>query len=127
MNPRPRRGVLAATFVAPAVLAADPAVAATADAPLIALCDTMSDVLRDLSATPADLDDTSPEWRPYDRIADAMCAARPETMEGIMAMARATMAHARDGGGADDDEPDGVVAVWAWAIVRHLLRVGGAT
>jgi hypothetical protein len=95
------------------------------DAELIALCGTMPAALRDLNATPADLEDASPEWLPYDRVADAMRKARPETMAGVLAMARATMAHARDGGGADEADPGGVVAVWSWAIVRHLLRLGG--
>ena len=127
MSPLPRRRVLAAALAAPlatpVLLAAEPAVAANPDAPLIALCDSMPAVLRDLNAAPGDLDDTSPEWLPYDRVANAMCAARPETLEGVMAMARATAVYA--GEGADDEEPDGVVAVWAWAIVQHLLRIEG--
>ena len=97
------------------------------DAELIALCDSLPRVFRDLAAAPDDLDDDAPEWRAYDRIVDAVWEIPATTMGGLIAKARAAKVKAERDGGGDATDPGGVPAVWAWSIVNDLCRMGGAS
>lgn len=65
-----------------------------------------------------------PLWAAYDRTRDAISAAKPHTIEGVMAKARAAKADA--GRSGDGGYPEGCAAAdWAWDIVGDLLRLHG--
>jgi hypothetical protein len=72
---------------------------------------------------PRDSDD-DPNWPPYERSLRAISAAKPTTMEGVLAKARAAKAEARQPGG--HEEPAGTRAEeWAWDLANDLLAIGG--
>lgn len=121
-----RRGALLGALGL-AATAALPAVARTAhpDAELITLC---AEHIRNRAAyndhggylEPEDC----PLWIAYERTCDAISAAKPQTIEGIMAKARAAQAEARMPGG--DYEPDyGPAGRWALDLVNDLVRLYG--
>ena len=63
-------------------------------------------------------------WQAYARSRDAIRDAEPQTMDGLVAKARAAKAEARIGNGFD--KPEGTPAeYWAWDLVNDLLRLGG--
>lgn len=65
-----------------------------------------------------------PLWAAYDRTRDAVSAAKPRTMDGVLAKARAAKADA--GRSGDAGYPEGCAASdWAWDIVNDLLRLSG--
>jgi len=67
-----------------------------------------------------------PLWHIYKKTMDAITAAEPQTIEGMLAKARAAKAEAKvlDGG----EMPEGCVAgTWAWDLVNDLLRLYGGS
>jgi hypothetical protein len=73
-------------------------------------------------------DDNDALWAAYERTRNAISAAEPQTMEGILAKARAAKAEAVDGDGDGEESWGGSMGEpWAFDIVNDLLRVvGGA-
>jgi hypothetical protein len=63
-------------------------------------------------------------WRAYCRTWDAIRDAKPQTIEGIIAKARAAKAEAQDPDGTEDPEYE-AAADWSWHVVNDLLRVSG--
>lgn len=66
--------------------------------------------------------EVDPLWWAYRRTLDAINAAKPQTLEGVVAKARAAKAEARGPDGSDRPE-DGSAARWAWHLVNDLLRL----
>jgi hypothetical protein len=128
----PRRGFLAAISalaIAPAVAAEGAATCRTIpvrrpspDADLIRICDGHAAVLEALESCNC-LEDC-PRWLDYERSRDAIHAAVPVTMAGVVAKARAAKIEARNVDGTEN--PDGCPAeTWAWDLVNDLLRLEG--
>ncbi|PZP45886.1 MAG: hypothetical protein DI601_08095 [Azospirillum brasilense] len=69
-------------------------------------------------------EDDCPLWDAYVRTFDAISAAEPQTVQGLLAKARAavTEATAQDG----SVHPEGTPAMdWAWDVTLDLLRLHG--
>jgi hypothetical protein len=99
--------------------------AAGADADLIRLC---AEHAANMDAYNRDCSDLEPEdnalWAAYERTRDAISKAVPQTVEGMMAKARAAKAEAREPTGGEN--PQGCPAAdWAWDLVNDLLRLNG--
>lgn len=91
------------------------------DAALIAAC---ANHPRVTEAYNADAADEGPLWDAYVASRDAISDARPATLAGLLAKARAAKFEARmlDG----HESPDGsMAAIWSWDIVNDLLRLCG--
>ncbi|WP_431280937.1 hypothetical protein ACQW02_16130 [Humitalea sp. 24SJ18S-53] len=133
-----RRGALVALALSAAV-AAPPAQAGNVgdshtgasspnpDAELIGVCAGFGPA-RHAYNTHADDGDEHPEvqrlWAAYRQSVDAIDDAKPQTMAGILAIARAAKVEARAPDGSDLPE-NGPAAAWAWNIVNDLLRLYG--
>ncbi len=66
-----------------------------------------------------------PLWLAYERTRDAISDAKPQTMAGMLAKARAAIAEARRLDGTE--EPEGTpAATWAFDLANDLLRLHGA-
>jgi hypothetical protein len=66
----------------------------------------------------------NPLWHAYERTFDAIESAEPQTIDGIIAKARAAKAEAQQPDG-DEDPGFGEGAEWAWDLVNDLLRING--
>ncbi len=65
-------------------------------------------------------------WDAYERTRNAISAARPRTLAGVLAKARAAKAEAQRSDGGEN--PDGTMAqVWAWDLVNDLLAGSAGT
>ncbi|MFT8245220.1 hypothetical protein [Roseomonas sp. BN140053] len=100
-----------------------PPAPADADAELVALCaqhiTNMDNYNRDGGILEYEVD---PLWQAYERTRDAIHAAVPQTLAGMLAKARAAKAEAR--GLRGDENPDNTPAeYWAWDLVNDLLRL----
>jgi hypothetical protein len=104
---------------APRKQAADP------DADLIELCERHRIDRDAVNADEGDMDDDDPVWRAYVRTRDAISDARPQTMVGVLAKARAAKASARMPNGSES--VDGMAHEWAWEVVGDLVRLHGET
>lgn len=117
----PRRGllgILAALTASPAVAVA----ASSADAEMIRLCEAHPAILAALDVHGSG-DDDCPLWLAYVRSRDAIHAAVPVTLAGIIAKARAAKAEAVNPE-AGTEIPHGTPGeTWAWDIVQDLLRL----
>lgn len=124
--PKPsRRSVVAATAK---LLAPGGAVGAAAspdnpDAGLIALCAEHAANVAAFSLYGGEVEqEDDPFWPPYECTCQAVSAARPRTMQGVLAKARAARAEA----GKDERCFEGGIASdWAWDVVNDLLRLHG--
>lgn len=110
-------------FGAAAVFAAVPAALAQSsshpDADLIRLCAEHIGNMAAFNASDSDSDD-DPAWLAYERTSAAIGSAKPRTIAGMQAKARAAKAEAKGPDGRDD--PYGTHAEkWAWDLVRDLL------
>ena len=97
---------------------------ASADADLIRICaehvDNMAAYNRDGGKLP--MDEPDPLWDAYERTRDAISAAKPRTLEGMLAKARAAKAEATPLHADDEENPAGSPAErWAWDLVNDLL------
>lgn len=117
-----RKFLRGAVVAVSGITAARAASGASSDASLIALCaehGANRDAINFADELPDEWD--HPLWAAYDRTRDGIGAAQPQTMEGVLAKARAAKAEA---GG--DNYPEGSPAAdWAWDIVNDLLRLHG--
>jgi hypothetical protein len=64
--------------------------------------------------------DDDPLWLAYERTRDAIHGAKPKTIEGMLAKARAAKAEARGLDGSENPECT-PAAYWAWDLVNDLL------
>jgi len=102
-----------------------PSIAASPDAELIRLC---AEHIANMAAYNADGGNLEPEddplWHAYERTREAISAARPQTVEGMLAKAQAAEAEARtpDGGENPENCP---AADWAWDLMHDFLRLAG--
>jgi hypothetical protein len=72
-------------------------------------------------------DDNDPLWDAYEDTRDAISEAEPQTIDGMVAIARAAMAEAApDMQDADDRMFHGMDEEWAWRLVGHTLRLADA-
>jgi hypothetical protein len=125
-----RRALLAGAGAAAALpaLAAPAAASPGPDADLIRICAEHIANRDAFNASPIPAEpDNDPLWQAYCRTYDAIEAAKPQTIDGVLAKARATAAE-----GEILDETgfptDPTAQAWAWEVVNDLLRLyGGAT
>ena len=66
------------------------------------------------------LTEQDPRWHAYARTLDAISDARPQTLAGLVAKAKATKAEATRPDGAVEPED---AADWAWDLVEDLIRL----
>jgi len=96
---------------------------AGADAELIALCAqhivNMDAYNRD--GGHLELED-DPLWHAYVQTRDAIDAAEPQTIEGILAKVRAAKAEAGEPDGSQDFE-NGPAGRWSWDVANDLIRL----
>ena len=118
-----RRALLAAPIAVTAIPRA--ATAPNPDAELIRVCEEHLFNLITYNRTPNKSDDyeNCPLWAAYCRTYDFICAAEPQTMQGILAKARIARLE-----GISDCDPDSfgfTCHAWAWDLLFDLLRVNG--
>lgn len=66
--------------------------------------------------------DEGPLWQAYAASRDAITAARPRTLAGVIAKALAAKAEAELPDGSES--PDGTLGVvWAWDVLNELCRM----
>ncbi len=124
MSGMTRRGLLggaAVLVVAPMTTAA--LAHAHPDADLIAVCaeHAVNVAAYHRDGGLGDFDDYDPLWEACARTRDVISEAKPHTLDGMLAKARAAMAEATAGFSGDED-PDGTpAATWAWDLVKDLL------
>ena len=91
------------------------------DAELIRLCAQHVVNMDAYNHDAGDLDaEDCPLWLAYASTRDAISNARPQTMDGFLAKARAAKAEARTPGGEENPE-NCPAARWAWDLVNDLL------
>lgn len=95
------------------------------DADLVRLCAEHVVNLRAYNSDRSDLDeDQNPLWRAYEATRDAIDAARPQSLVGMVAKAHAAKVEALEVDGAE--RPAHCPAAdWAWDLVGDLLRLHG--
>lgn len=119
------RGSTVSAVTAPMAMApATPNHAAT-DQELVSLCAQHIVNRQAVLDCPLDPDD-SPSWLPYAVTHDAISNARPKTLAGLIAKARAAKGEASIGTG-NEDPLNGSALEWAWDIVNDLIRLDGET
>ena len=116
-------GVTSAVALPLARVAAQPA--AGVDADLIRLCAehavNIETYNRDGGLLNLDLDQ-DPLWIAYERTRDAISAAKPRSLEGMLAKARAAKAEAASVYAEGREDPAGTPAeAWAWDLLNDLL------
>jgi len=93
------------------------------DAELIRVCEAHPAILAALDEHGSGADDC-PLWLAYERSRDAIHAAVPLTLAGMVAKARAAKAEVRNPDGPED--PAGTPgATWSWDLLNDLLRLEG--
>ena len=71
-----------------------------------------------------DIDKPDPLWDAYERTRDAITEAKPCTLAGMQAKARAAKAEALTSRTDGTESPEGTPAeAWAWQLVNDLLAV----
>ena len=109
--------VFVSANAAAAVRRSDPAL----DAELIRLCEAPPEIIW-AAEQDSTVGDDCPLWQAYERSRDAIHAAVPLTLAGVMAKARAAKAEALNPNGSEN--PEGTPAeTWAWDLVNDLLRL----
>ncbi|MGY4802852.1 hypothetical protein [Teichococcus aerofrigidensis] len=95
------------------------------DAGLVRLCAAHVANLRAYNSDRSDLDeDQNPLWRAYEATRDAISAARPASLPGLVAKALAAKAEAREVDGVERPE-HGTAADWSWDTTNDLARLFG--
>ena len=119
-----RRALLGAAAVLP--LAAVPGAAATAepnqDAELILACEQYIKWSR--AYEDCDEDGDGPIWDAFMHFDEVVGRLEPRTMNGLLALARATMRGAENPNG-DEMWEEGAASEWAPRVVKGLLRLAG--
>ena len=93
------------------------------DAELIRICEAHPAIIGAVNEYGSGEDDC-PLWQVYERSRNAINAAVPVTLAGMVAKARAAKAEARNLDGTES--PNGCPAeTWAWDLVNDLLRLEG--
>lgn len=116
--------LLAGVTVARAPAASEAAVGSP-DAELIRLCAEHIANFHAYSNDPSDLEaDKNPLWHAYERTRDAIADAKPKTIAGMLAKARAAKVEAFQPDG--ERRPEGQAAIWAWDLVNDLIRINGS-
>lgn len=94
----------------------------SSDADLIAVCADHPRVTEAFNQCHVDSGDDNPFWLAYCRSRDAISDAKPATLAGLLAKAKAAKFEARMPDG--HESPDGGMGeTWAWDIVNDLLRI----
>ena len=65
--------------------------------------------------------EAGPLWREYIKTRDAISAAKPKTVDGMIAIAKAALAESA----GEDPSFHGPDGEWAWLTMRALLRLHG--
>ena len=124
MSRRTLLGSLAALVTVPVsanAVAATRRPAPSPDAELIRICEAHLEIIR-AAERDSTIEDDCPLWQAYERSRDAIHAAVPLTLAGVMAKARAAKAEALNPNGSEN--PEGTPAeTWAWDLVNDLLRL----
>lgn len=91
------------------------------DADLIRLCDQHLGYMAAVKENP-DEEEDGPAWRAYERNRDAISAAKPQTLAGMIAKARAAKLEATFW--EQSENVHGTMGEpWAWDLVNSLLRL----
>ena len=97
----------------------------TSDAEIIRLCKQHIVNLHAYNASTEDIEpEDDPLWAAYKQSYNAVKAARPQTIEGMIAVALAAKAEAVQRDGTESLE-HGPAAEWAWGLVNDLVRLKG--
>lgn len=97
--------------------------AAGPDDDLIRFCAEHVRYMAAVKAAP-DEEEDGPAWQAYERNRDAISAAQPQTLAGMIAKARAAKLEA--GFWDTSENIHGTMAEpWAWDLVNSLLRLAG--
>jgi hypothetical protein len=94
------------------------------EAELIDLCNRHPALLAAFNACEADSGPNNPAWVAYEASMNAVSDARPQTLEGMQAKARAAKAEALLPDGSESSDGS-IAAPWAWDIVNDMLRLTG--
>ena len=127
MSAPTRRAVLGATTAA--ILAAAPAAAfgsiaaQNPDAELIRVC-AQHVINMDALNSVEGWNEGGPVWTDYDEIRDFITDAQPQTLAGVLAMARAARREATDLDG-EERWSGSMGEAWAPEIINHMLRIAG--
>jgi hypothetical protein len=99
--------------------------AASHDAELIRLCAEHIENFDAYNNDPSHLEpEENPVWHAYERTRDAIAAAKPKTIAGMLTKARAAKVEASHPDGRE--RPEGQAAIWAWDLVNDLIRLNGS-
>ena len=93
------------------------------DAELIRVCKQHIANLEACNADDDDLEPEDPRLEAYCATSDAIDAARPQTLSGMLAKARMAMVESHR---TNDDEWEGAAGRWAVHVVRVLVRLADA-
>jgi hypothetical protein len=118
-----RRMALLGALSAALVPAGALAVQQHPDAAIIRLCAQHIANMDAVNSGRCDIgNDDDPVWLAYDRTREAVTDARPQTIAGMLAKARAAKHEARMPSGSES--PEGCPAeTWAWDLVNDLIRL----
>jgi hypothetical protein len=120
-----RRLVLAAGISLPVSASAQPIAATSPDADLIRFCAEHVVNMDAFNRDSSDLDaEDNPLWVAYERTRDAIHEARPQTVEGMLAEARAAKSEALMPDGRENPS-NSPAETWAWDLLNDLLRLNG--
>ena len=76
------------------------------------------------AAIKSSLGDHDPLWDAFDRVCATIGSAKPRSISGMVAKARAAVLEAWMPDGSED--PDGSIAeVWSWQLAKDLARLAG--
>ena len=103
--------------------AAAPAANGNPDHDLIRRCAEHPACMAAVKAAP-DEEEDGPAWHAYERNRDAISAAQPQTLAGLIAKARAAKLEATFWDSFENIH-DTMAEPWAWDLVNALLRLAG--
>lgn len=122
----PRRGLLSilGALAIPVATSAATLTAADPDAELIRICEAHPEKIR-AAEEDSTYEEDCPLWLAYERSRDAIHAAVPMTLAGIIAKARAAKVEAANPEGGTESPSGTPGETWAWDLVNDLLRLEG--
>ena len=113
-------GAVVARTVLPAVTRAEPV---NPDADLIAACEQHPALLAAYNADPDEWE--GPKCAAMTRTCELIRDAKPQTMAGVVAKARAAKAEALGPSGEEQVDFTSEAGAWAWDVLNDLLRLTG--